>query len=355
MAERTEAPTGRRLSEARKRGQVARSHELNTVAAMLAGAVLLRGPGIALAHDLQTLLRDTVTTLPTGDLTGAWLQQEAIAVVLRVAPDVAMVIGGLAATGLVVSVAQTGLLWASDRLKPDLSRLNPLAGLQRLFSGRGLVELARAALKLGVVGWVAYSYLQGQLGTVLTLGQMDLRSAVSQWGLLAYNLGLRVAAAYLVLAFADYAYQRWSLNRSLRMTKQEVKEDMRASEGDPLLRGRVRAQQRRIARQRMLTRVPQADVVITNPTHFAVALQYDRARMTAPRLVAKGASLVAQRIKDVAREHGIAIVENPPLARAIYRSVEIEHEVPPDLYVAVAEVLAFVYNLKARRPRPVVQ
>ena len=349
MSERTEAPTPRHLNEARNRGQVARSHELNTVAAMLVGAALLRGPGLSLAHDLQGLMHDSVSTLPTGDLTGAWLQAQALSVAMRILPDLGIVVLGLLATGLTVSVAQTGLLWASERPAFDFARLNPLKGIQRIFSGQGLIELARATLKVVVVGWVAYSYLSGQITTVLTLSQVDLRSAVNQWGLLAYNLVIRIGAAYLVLAAVDYGYQRWRLGRSLRMTKEEVKEDMKASEGDPFLRGRIRSQQRRLARQRMLSRVPQADVVITNPTHFAVALQYDRARMAAPRLVAKGASLVAQRIKDVAREHGIAIVENPPLARAIYRSVELEQEVPPDLYVAVAEVLAFVYGLKARR------
>jgi flagellar biosynthetic protein FlhB len=335
------------LSEARSRGQVARSQELNAAAAMLVGFWLLRGPGARLVTDIQDVLRRTVSSLPTGELTGAALRELIAEDALRLGPNFAFIVFALLATGVAVTLAQTGLVWADQRPAFDFSRLNPIAGFKRLFSGHGLIELGRALLKLLVVGWVAYSYLRGQFETLLTLNQTDLPTAIGQWASLAYGMALRVGGAYLVLAFADYGYQRWSLMKSLRMTKDEVKQDFKSSEGDPFLRGRIRAQQRRLARQRMMSRVPKADVVITNPTHFAVALQYDREKMKAPRVVAKGAALIAQRIKDLARENDVPVVENPPVARALYRAAEIDEEIPPDLYVAVAEILAFVYRLRS--------
>ena len=348
MSERTEAPTPRRLSEARSRGQVAHSPELNTAMALLIGFWLLRGPGARLANALGETLVKTVSNLPAGELTGAGLRSLIVEDALRIGPDLGLIVAGLMATGVAVTVAQTGLLWADKRPVVDWNRINPLAGFRRLFSAQGLIAFGRAFLKLAVVGVVAYSFLRDRIEDVLMLSQFDLGSAVGRWADLAYGLAWRVGAAYFLLAAADYAYQRWNLMRSLRMTREEVKEDFKSSEGDPFLRGRIRQQQRRMARQRMLSKVPKADVVITNPTHLAVALGYDRQAMGAPRVLAKGAALVAMRIKDIARQHNVPVLENPPVAQALYRAVEIDGEIPPELYLAVAEVLAFVYNLKAR-------
>lgn len=347
MSERTEAPTPRRLSDARSRGQVAHSPELNAAMALVIGFWLLRGPGARLADALGKSLVAAVSSLPAGELTGAGLQTLIVEDALRIGPDLGLILAGLMVTGVAVTVAQTGFLWADKRPAVDWNRINPLAGLRRIFSAQGLVAFARAFLKLAVVGVVAYSFLRGRIEDVLSLGQFDLGSALGRWGDLAYGLVLRVGAAYFILAAVDYAYQRWNLMRSLRMTREEVKEDVKSSEGDPFLRGRIRQQQRRMARQRMMSRVPKADVVITNPTHLAVALGYDRQAMGAPRVLAKGAGLVAMRIKDIARQHNVPVVENPPVAQAVYRAVEIDREIPPELYLAVAEVLAFVYNLKA--------
>lgn len=353
MSERNEAPTPKRLREARERGQVARSLELNSAVAVLTGFWLVYGPGASLASALQTIMRNTVSRLPAGELTGADLRSWLADAALRLAPPLALIVFGLMAAGVAVTLAQTGLLWGSKRPFFDASRVNPLAGLKRLFSSHGLVELFKALLKLTIVGWVAYSFVNEHLNELLGLSQLGLAPALRLWAKLAYGLGLRTGTAYLALAAADYAYQRWTLMRSLRMTKEEIKEEYKSQEGDPLLRGRIRQQQRRIARQRMMSKVPKADVVITNPTHFAVALKYEREQMSAPQVVAKGAALVAQRIRELAGEHGVPVVENPPLARALYRLAEIDQEVPPELYRAVAEVLAFVYRLKAqRRPAP---
>lgn len=348
-SERTEAPSVKRLAEARQRGQVLKSQELQSALVMLASALLLQNVGGGLVTHLRQLFTETLTGLPAGEVSGAWLSDWAGARLLLLGLDVGLLVLGVTAAGLFVSFAQTGVHWAGERPVFDLSRLNPIAGLQRVFSGQGLMELVRAFLKLAVISLVAYQYLSGESEALLLLSQSDLPTALGQWASLAFGLLWRVAGAYLVLGVLDYYYQRWQYLRGLRMTKQEVKEEFKQNEGNPQIKGFVRQQQRRLARQRMMAAVPQADVVITNPTHFAVALQYDRANMGAPKVVAKGAALVAQRIKELARDHGVPVMENPPLARTLYRLVEIDAEVPPELYVAVAEVLAFVYGLKNRR------
>ena len=350
--ERTEAPTGKRLNEARSRGQIARSPEINTAVGLLVGFWLLRSSAPRLVETLETIMKQTVSSLPTGELTGAVLIQIAVQDALQILPDLGLIVITLMVTGIAVTVAQTGPLWATKNIGVDFGRLNPLNGLKRLFSVHGLIELPRAILKLLVVGWTAYSYLSGRVTDLVHLSQFDLRSAVGLWADLAGNLGLRVGATYLVLAIIDYLYQRWNLMRSLKMTKEEVKEEFKSQEGSPLIKGQVRQRGRRLARMRMMKKVPLAEVVITNPTHFAVALEYKRDTMHAPRVVAKGAAFIAQRIKDIARENNVPIVENPPIARLLYSTVELEQEVPPELYVAVAEVFAFVYNVKAKRKSP---
>lgn len=349
MGERSEPPSGKKLAEARSRGQVARSVELNAAAAMLMGFWLLGGPGAQLVEVLQNLLKQTVLTLPTDELTGAWLIHRIVQDGLMVLPALSQILLTLMATGIIVTVSQTGLMWAEKNIGFDLSRLNPLNGLKRIFSVQGLIELLRALLKLLVVGWAAYNYLNGRIIDLLSLGQTDLRSAISIWANVAYNLGLQVGGAYLVLALADYMYQRWNLMRTLKMTKEEVKEEFKQQEGDPMIKGKIRERARRMARMRMMKKVPQAEVVITNPTHFAVALEYKRETMRAPRVVAKGAAFLAQRIREIARENQVPVIENPPVARALYSAVELEEEVPPELYVAVAEIFAFVYNVKSKR------
>lgn len=345
--ERTEAPTGKRLSEARQRGQVPHSVELNAAVALLMGFYLLRAVGPQLLTHLQNLLTTSLTVELTTEVTGGWVREKIVREAARFAPPLVLMALSMAATGVVATVAQTGPMWASKNLGFDFGRLNPLAGLRRLFSGQGLALLGRALLKLVVVGLVAYFFLSARILNILQLSQTDLFSGVLTWAQLAYDLAFRVGGTYLVLALADYFYQRWNTMRSLRMSKQEVKDEMKQQEGDPFLKGRIRGQQRRMARQRMLSRVPKADVVITNPTHFAVALLYDKAAMRAPQVVAKGAALVAQRIKDLAKDNRVPVIENPPVARALYAAVEIDQEIPAELYRAVAEILAYVYNLKS--------
>ncbi len=346
MSDKTEAPTQRRLSEAREEGQVARSLELNTAAIMLVSALLLKGPGAVMITAIRELIITTINTLPTVVITEVSLRDKVYSMVMSLIPGLGMILVGILITGVSVTLVQTGFLWAGKKIGFDFKRLNPLTGLKRIFSGSGLIELGRAILKLTLVGWVVYSYLKGEVDSLSSLAHMDLSSGVSKWVDLASTLAVRVGSAYFILAAADYAFQRWRFMRSMRMTKEEIKEDYKRSEGDPFLRGRIRAQQRRIARNRMMSNVPKAKVVITNPTHFAVALDYDPDSMTAPKVLAKGAFHVAQKIVDIARQNNVPIVQNVPLARALYKSVEVDQDISPDMYLAVAEVLAYVYRLK---------
>jgi flagellar biosynthetic protein FlhB len=307
---------------------------------------LLKGPGTALVNAIRDLIVTSINTLPSAVINEDSLRTRLYSIVSTMVPSFGLILIGLLVTGVSVTLVQTGFLWAGKKIGFDFKRLNPLTGLKRIFSGSGLIELGRALLKLAMVGWVAYSYLKSQVTALSDLGLMDMASGVSKWVDLASTLAIRVGSAYLVLAAADYAFQRWRFMRSMRMTKEEVKEDFKRSEGDPFLRGRIRAQQRRLARNRMMSNVPKAKVVITNPTHFAVALDYNPDAMTAPKVLAKGAFHVAQKIVEIAKQNSVPIVQNVPLARALYKSVDVDQEISPDLYLAVAEVLAYVYRLK---------
>lgn len=344
--ERTEAPTARRLGEARRRGQIARSVEIQSATVLLAGVLLLQGPGAAFITHFKEGLRASLADLPSGPVSGQALGELLLARFLPAAADLALIVLGLGLAGTLASLAQTGLNWASERPWFDANRINPLSGFQNLLSLNGLVELLKAGLKLAVIGLVAYNYLLTEQATFATLSQMALRDALAAWAALVFGLFWRVVAAYIFLAVLDYGYQRWQWMKSLKMTKQEIKEEMKQNEGNPQIKSYIRQQARKLARARMLAAVPKADVIITNPTHFAVALKYERQSMQAPTVVAKGADSLAFRIRELARASNVPLVENPPLARALHKLVEVDQQVPPQLYLAVAEVLAFVYRLK---------
>jgi flagellar biosynthesis protein FlhB len=353
MADKTEAPTSSRIRDARERGQVARSVEMNAAVGLVASIWLMTGIGKNLISGLSNLLRYTVTNLPTTDISDIWLRDHAyLNLSFFISPMIQLVMA-LMVIGVGTTLVQTNFLWSSKRPFFDGSRLNPINGFKRIFSMQGVVETLKSLLKLAVVGWPVYSFLQSNFGSIILMIQMPLDQAISQWVSLAVSLMWRVAGSFIVLAVADYAYQRWNYVKQLRMSKQEVMDDLKRSEGDPFLRGRIRQQQRRMAQSRMMTRVPQADVIVTNPTHYAVAIIYESGKMEAPIVVAKGAFLTAQRIVEIAKENKVPIVQNVPLARAMFKLVELEHPIPPELYVAMAEVLAYVYRLKNKNWQPV--
>jgi flagellar biosynthesis protein FlhB len=352
MSDKTEAPTPRRKEEAREEGRVARSIELNSAVILLLGPYLLMGPGKTLFNWIKQYMIDTINGLSTRELTGIGVRDIFYSSGLGVLPRLGLLLAAILLTGLAVTFAQTNFLWANKRKRFDFDRINPLKGIKRIFSAQGLVELAKALLKLGLIGLVTYSFLKSKIQDILWLGNVDFASGVRSWIDLATSLAVRVGVTYLVIAVADYAYQRYRFTKSIKMSKEEVKEDYKRSEGDPILKNRIRSQQRAMARKRMMSNVPKATVVITNPTHLAIAIEYNAKKMSAPKVLAKGAFEVAQRIVNVAREHNIPVVQNIPLARALFKAVDVDQQVPPDLYIAVAEVLAYIYRLKGRLPKP---
>lgn len=350
MPEKTEAPTPHRLAEARRKGQVARSVEVNTALLLMAGFWMLGPMTRRLASELGALARHFLTS-PSAreELTVTGLMQGGLNWGLHLGLVLLPFIGVLMIAGVGASVLQTGLLFSFEGLKPDLGKLNPLAGLRRMFSKQGAIELAKAAAKIVIVGLVAYSSIRRAYPELLNLPHQGLAYSWSTWQRIALDLGLRIGMTFMGLAFIDYLVQRRQWWEGLRMTREELREELRQSEGDPSLKGRLRQRQRYLAQSRMMAAVPKADVVVTNPIHYAVALKYDAKTMTAPTVTAKGQRLIAQTIKDLARQHRVPIVENKPLAQALFKSVEVGRQIPGNLYDAVAGVLAYVYSLKSVR------
>jgi len=347
MADKTEAPTPHRLQEAREEGQVVRSQELITAAVILMGAFLLRGPGAQLGLNFESLITDSLVELPAEELSVEWLRGTFFNVGAKILPSFGLILVGVMLAGTVVTLAQTQFLWAGKRIGFDFKRLNPLEGFKRIFSKHGFFELLRALFKLGWVSWIAYGFLRSRFATLVSLTQFDFATAVDSFIEIAISLALRVGGMYLVLAVADYAYQRWDLYKNLRMSKDDIKQEHKRSEGDPLMKSRIRGMQRRMARGRMMANVSKATVVVTNPTHLAVAIEYHEG-MRAPKLLAKGPYHVAEKIVQIAKENNIPVVQNIPLARSIYKTIEIGQEISSDLYLAMAEVLAYVYKLRGK-------
>ncbi|HHX4059345.1 MAG: flagellar biosynthesis protein FlhB [Burkholderia contaminans] len=347
--DKTEAATPRRLEKAREEGQVARSRELASFALLAAGfygAWLLAGPT---GGHLQAMLRgaftfDRAIAFDTNRMLSAAgsASLEGFAALLPI-----LALTGVAA--LLAPMALGGWLISSKTFELKFDRLNPISGLGRIFSIQGPIQLGMSFAKTLVVGGIGGIAIWRSKDELLALATQPLRVAVPDaMHLIAVCCGTTVAGM-LVVAALDVPYQIWQYNKKLRMTKEEVKREHRENEGDPHVKGRIRQQQRAIARRRMMAAVPKADVVVTNPTHFAVALQYTDGEMRAPKVVAKGVNLVAARIRELAAEHNVPLLEAPPLARALYHNVELEREIPGSLYSAVAEVLAWVYQLKRFR------
>jgi len=353
LEDRTEAATPKRREDARKRGMVARSPELGPAVVFLVGLLMLKmlGPKIldAAAAVARACLGRANSALEPNSAQ-LFLSHSFIHTAKALAPMLA----ALAVVALLIGAAQTGLLLTFNTLSPDWSRINPLRGFTRLFSFHGLIDLARSLLKVSIIGVICYLFARSTWSAVISLSQYGLPIGLANAAQITSTLMMRVGIAIAVLAVLDYAAQRWQYERSLRMTKQEVREEMRQLEGDPVIRSYVRRRHREMGRRRMMDAVPKATAVVTNPVHVAVALRYERGQMPAPMVVAKGARLLAERIKEVAREHGVPIVEDPPLARALYKTVDVGELIPPHLYRAVAEILAFVYRLSesAKRSSP---
>ncbi|HEY8486210.1 MAG TPA: EscU/YscU/HrcU family type III secretion system export apparatus switch protein [Limnochordales bacterium] len=350
--ERTEPATPRRREQARQRGQVARSADLSLALAVLAAALILpRALPLAVSDVVDLAVRLWSGQEWSGELTPAqlWrLGRQALAA-LR---GSALVVAVVAAVVLASQLVQVGFLLSGQALVPRWHRIDPLATLQRWFSWRSAVELAKGLAKAAAVAWAAWGAVAAVAQQAPRLSAMEPLEAAAWLGSVAVQAVGRMGLMLLVVGAADYAFQRWDFEQGLRMTRQEVLEEYRQVEGDPHVRARIRQRMRQLASRRMLQQVPRASVVVTNPTHVAVALAYEMERMAAPVVVAKGQDHMARRIVEVAVEHGVAVVENPPLAWALFESVEVGQPIPPELYRAVAEVLAYVYRARTRPRRP---
>jgi len=343
--EKSEKPTPRKLREARREGRIARSPDLGAWAGILVASLLLPLAArrlISASTDLLIRVRAVIAD-PDPAAARALLRHAGLAIVLAAAP----LAGTLMLVGMVAAIVQGGLHPATKMLKPKASRLNPLAGFKRTFGTQALWEAAKVVLKTVVIGLVMYLSVRRLIPLLLGGGTLPLAVVLGAVRSAAMTLFQTAAYAGLVLAAADYAFIRRKLNKQLKMTKQEVKDEHRQSEGDPNLRSAIRSRQLAMSRSRMMANLPQADVVVVNPAHVAVALRYEPGR-GAPTVVAKGAGTIAARIREVATEHRIPLIEDVPLARALFTACEVGQEIPGELYAAVARVLAFVLTLRAR-------
>jgi flagellar biosynthetic protein FlhB len=353
--EKTEDPTARKLQEARQDGNVAKSTDLAAAATMLASVVGLYFLGervmMEMAEATRTLLSDGFTGNSTRPEDLRELAGYATWMLMRIVGPLALLVFGVT---IVVMVFQVGFLLSTKAITPKPSRLNPIKGLANLFNLRAAVRFLMSLGKIGTIGVVAALVIAMDLPMIIHVVELAAVQGLAVTGDMLFWLGIKLAAVLLVLAILDFAYQRYQRWQDLKMTKQDVKDEMKRMEGDPMVRQRRARVARQLAMQRLSAAVPTADVIVTNPTHYAVALRYDGGKMAAPKVVAKGADLLAVRIRQLAAQHGIAIVERPPLARALFAAVEVGQEVPGEHYTAVAEVLAYVYRLngEARRAKP---
>ena len=352
--EKTEEPTSKKLSDARKEGQVAKSKEVTSAFELLAFFILLSFWIEYMGTFFVGNMYDTYSRIPEyiklydGFIPENTINKLFVSAMLRILVTMApfLAVGFLVA--FVTNLLQVKWSPTTKPLQPKFNKLNPVNGFKRFFSINSLVELVKSILKIGLISYVVYSYLKDNMPPLFLFYDMPLNQGILQVGQLVVNLGMRISLFYMFIAVADYIYQKVKFKKDMKMTKQEVKDEYKNQEGDPQIKGKQRQRMQEASRRRMMQQLPQADVVITNPTHYAVAIKYDPELYDAPYVVAKGADYLAQRIKESAKENHIEIVENKPLARMLYANVDIGSVVPPELYQAVAEVLAFVYHLQGK-------
>jgi flagellar biosynthetic protein FlhB len=347
---KTEPATPRRRQEARESGQVARSHDLTAACLLVIGLLLLSSTAQNMMGSLTAIMRAMLGAEFYGspaDVASASLRTTGPYLVKALAPILLTVAGvALLATGI-----QVGFHVSAKPIMPNLAKLNPIQGLGRLFAGRNAMQLAMNLTKTTVVGIMAWNEMRSQLPAILSLADIPFPANFAVACEIIYNLAWRLAMALLLLAAADWIYQKWRLERDLRMTKQEIKDEAKRMDGDQHIKGRRRQLARKMIMQRVQRDVPKADVVITNPTELAIALKYDPDTMAAPRVVAKGAGFLAARIRQIAIQNGVPILERKPLAQALYKTVEVGQDVPPEFYQAIAEILAYVYELAGKGMR----
>ena len=352
--EKTEEPTAKKLEDARKEGQVAKSKEIANGLGLLALFLLLKimvgSIGTSFLESfsmvynrIPVICKLNGGTSPMGDMS-MLLRTVMLRLLIILLP--VLLIGF--AVAFVSDLFQVKWRPTSKPLQPKFSKMNPLNGVKKIFSAQSLVELVKSVAKILLIALVTYSYIKNKIGLLYALYDMSMMQAVNLIGETVIELGIRISAIYMIIAGADFMYQKYKFKNDMKMTKQEVKEEYKNAEGDPEIKGKIKARMREASQRRMMQAIPKADVVITNPTHYAVAIRYDTELAPAPIVVAKGSDYLAQKIKQIARENNVEIVEDKPLARMLFANVDIDKQIPPELYQAVAEILAMVYHAQGK-------
>lgn len=348
FGEKTEAPTPRKKKEARDRGQVAKSTDLTAAGALLFAMIILNLFAPSMFNNLLNFTQKMLGYSAKDAMTVNSMQNLGSYAIHTLGYTIAPICLLFMFSAVLITLAQVGLIFTAHPLKPDLQKIDPISGFSKIFSMQSLFKLLISLLKVGLIAGVSFLTIRSRIPQIVSLTGEDHWQILAVAGEMIYLLGIRLAAVLLFIAIFDYAYSRYKHEEGLKMSKQELKEEMRRMEGDPLVRERRRRVAQQLAMQRMQAAVPTSDVIVTNPTEFAIAIKYDSETMVAPKVVAKGADLVAKRIRQIAIENGIPIVERKPLARALYKTVEVGDEVPPSFYKAIAEILAYVYEISGK-------
>ena len=347
--ERTEQATPKRREESREKGQVAKSREVSSAAILAACLIYFHFNASGMMNQIQEVIRWIFMESAQQDFNVQAMHRLMTGLAFKTMILMIPLFLTVLAIGVLSNVIQVGILFSAEPILPKLSKIDPIQGFQRLFSLKSLVELFKNILKMSIVGIVAYQTVKKEIIVLPTLMDQSVSGILIYIGRISYRIMGLACIVLIVLAILDYAYQRWEHEKSLRMSKKDIRDEYKHTEGDPVIKGRIKRQQREMARKRMMANVPRADVVITNPTHLAVALRYDSEKMIAPVVIAKGAGFIAEKIKEISKVHSIPVIENKPLAQVLYKIVDVDQMVPENLYKAVAEILAYVYGLKPEK------
>ena len=347
--QKTEPATPKRRHEAREKGQVAKSQEIANSLIFLGTLVVFYFAGRFMLKNLFNLMKHLFSQSGSLKLTSKNVVDLIVYLQISLLPILLPMLLTLSALAVLANYLQVGFIITLEPLIPDLTRINPINGIKNIFSLRKVVEILKAVMQIALISILAYITLRGEIRNIPSLIKMTPGLFLLYLGDVSFTLLFRATLALSVLAFFDYLYQRYEHEKSILMTKEEVKEELKQTEGDPRIKGRIRSIQLSLSRKRMMAAVPKADVVVTNPDHIAVAIQYRQKEMAAPKVLAKGAGFLAERIKEIARENDVPLVENKPLARALYKIVEVGDFIPPQLYQAIAEILAYIYSFKKKK------
>lgn len=346
--EKTEKATPKKKQDARKKGQVSKSQDINTSIVLLASFFLLFLFGGYMKDIVLEIYQIAFVQYVGMPLTEKSIQVIFIQMLEKSAQLLLPVMAAAMIGGVVSNYLQVGFLFTTETIQFKLSKINPVQGFKRIFSWRAIVEFLKSILKISLVGVLVFLVVRSRIDEILILSQKSVGTALVTLADIVIKVGLCASLLLLVLGILDYFYQKYDHEKNLRMSKQDIKDEYKNIEGDPLIKSKIKQRQREMAMQRMMAEVPNADVVITNPTHYAIAIKYDESKMDAPYVVAKGVDFVAQKIKFVAKENDVVTIENRPLARALYDQAEIGQVIPEDFFKAVAEILAFVYKSKGK-------